>query len=68
MIRVALASAGYEVLETTDGESALASCANHDGAIQLLVTDVVLQPNPVATAKRHSSYFRMNPLTRLFPI
>jgi len=42
LIRVALASAGYKVLETLDGEGALATCAHHAGPIHLLLTDVVM--------------------------
>ena len=42
LIRLALESAGYKVLATEDAESALATCENHDGPIQLLLTDVVM--------------------------
>jgi DNA-binding NtrC family response regulator len=42
LVRLALLSGGYKVLETQDAESALAICANHAGAIHLLLTDVVM--------------------------
>jgi two-component system cell cycle sensor histidine kinase/response regulator CckA len=42
LVRLGLASAGYNVLETADPESALSTCANHDGPIHLLLTDVVM--------------------------
>ncbi len=42
LIRLALESAGYKVLETEDAESALATCASYDGPIHLLLTDVVM--------------------------
>ncbi len=53
LIRLALESAGYAVLETEDPESALVACTNHDGPIHLLLTDVVM-PNmsgPVVAEK-----------------
>jgi CheY-like chemotaxis protein len=42
LVRLALVSGGYTVLETPDAESALAICARHDGPIHLLLTDVVM--------------------------
>jgi PAS domain S-box-containing protein len=42
LIRLELASFGYNVLDTDDGAKALAICENHDGPIHLLVTDVVM--------------------------
>ena len=42
LVRLALESAGYKVLETDDAESALATCANYEGPIHLLLTDVVM--------------------------
>jgi two-component system cell cycle sensor histidine kinase/response regulator CckA len=42
LIRLALASAGYKVLEMGNAESALAACAQYDGPIDLLLTDVVM--------------------------
>ena len=42
LIRLALISAGYKVLEVEDGESAVATCANYDGPIHMLLTDVVM--------------------------
>ncbi len=37
-----LASAGYGVLQAGDGEAALVLCDRHEGAIDLLLTDVVM--------------------------
>lgn len=42
MINLALASAGYKVIETLDPERALATCAAYKGSIDLLLTDVVM--------------------------
>ena len=42
LVRLALASGGYNVLETEDAENAVALCANHSGPIHLLLTDVVM--------------------------
>jgi PAS domain S-box-containing protein len=42
LIRMELESFGYKVLETTDAVDALATCENHQGAIHLLLTDVVM--------------------------
>ena len=42
LVRLALVSGGYKVLETPDAESALAICSSHDGPIHLLLTDVVM--------------------------
>ena len=42
LIRLALESTGYKVLEMEDAESALAICANHHGPIHLMLTDVVM--------------------------
>jgi DNA-binding NtrC family response regulator len=42
LVRVALLSGGYKVLEARDAESALAICADHAGPIHLLLTDVVM--------------------------
>jgi nitrogen-specific signal transduction histidine kinase len=42
LIRLALISAGYKVLEVEDGKSAVAMCANYDGPIHMLLTDVVM--------------------------
>ena len=38
----ALVAAGYTVLTASDGEEALRICAQHSGAIHLLLTDVVM--------------------------
>ncbi len=40
--RDVLRDAGYAVLEARDGHEALEACRTHDGAIHVLVTDVVL--------------------------
>ena len=40
--RYVLEKNGYTVLEASDGQEALAVAGRHDGAIQLLVTDVVM--------------------------
>jgi two-component system, cell cycle sensor histidine kinase and response regulator CckA len=42
LIRLALASGGYKVLEADDAEKAAAICASHEGPIHLLLTDVVM--------------------------
>jgi CheY-like chemotaxis protein len=42
LVRLALVSGGYNVLEAPDPESALATCASHHGPIHLLLTDVVM--------------------------
>jgi PAS domain S-box-containing protein len=42
LIRMALESAGYKVLQTEDGDKALETCTNYDGPIHLLLTDVVM--------------------------
>jgi CheY-like chemotaxis protein len=53
LIHLALESAGYIVLEMEDAERALATCANHDGPIHLLLTDVVMpqMSGPVVASK-----------------
>ena len=53
LIRQALESVGYKVLETDDPDSTLATCANHDGPIHLLLTDVVMPglSGPLVAAK-----------------
>jgi len=38
----ALVQCGYEVLEASDGQEALRTCAKHDGKIHLVVTDMVM--------------------------
>lgn len=42
LIHRALESAGYTVLQAEDGERALATCMSYDGAIHMLLTDVVM--------------------------
>jgi CheY-like chemotaxis protein len=42
LVRLALVSGGYQVLEAPNAESALATCAHHAGPIHLLLTDVVM--------------------------
>jgi len=44
MLRKALADLGYEVIEASGGEAALAAFQAHSGAIDLLVTDVAMSP------------------------
>jgi two-component system, cell cycle sensor histidine kinase and response regulator CckA len=53
LIRLALASAGYKVLDMEDPESALAACAKYEGPIHLLLTDVVMpkMSGPVVAQK-----------------
>jgi len=41
-VRTALTRAGYRMLEASDGHEALARAAEHDGDIDLLLTDVVM--------------------------
>ena len=56
LIRLALMSVGYKVLEVEDGESAVAMCANYDGPIHLLLTDVVMpQMSGPAVAEKVSA-------------
>jgi len=42
LVRHALESRGYKVLETDDAEEAFALCASYEGTIHLLLTDVVM--------------------------
>jgi PAS domain S-box-containing protein len=42
LVRLALESTGYKVLEVEDPEKALETCVSHDGPIHLLLTDVVM--------------------------
>ncbi len=53
LVRTALSAAGYQVLETTDTEAALTTCASHEGPIDLLLTDVVMphMSGPVVAEK-----------------
>jgi CheY-like chemotaxis protein len=53
LICQALESVGYKVLDMEDAETALATCANYDGPIHLLVTDVVMPglSGPLIAAK-----------------
>jgi two-component system, cell cycle sensor histidine kinase and response regulator CckA len=41
-VRAMLQRTGYRILEATTGEEALALCEEHNGSIDLLVTDVLL--------------------------
>ncbi len=53
LVRLALASGGYHVLEAKDAESAMTMCAVHSGPIHLLLTDVVMpQMSGPALAKK----------------
>jgi CheY-like chemotaxis protein len=53
LVRVALQSAGYNVLEVVDPEAALKTCTSHEGPIHLLLTDVVMpqMSGPVVASK-----------------
>jgi CheY-like chemotaxis protein len=42
LVRDVLERSGYAVLEAPDGASALELCSEHDGQIDLLLTDVVM--------------------------
>jgi DNA-binding NtrC family response regulator len=42
LVRKILRRQGYEVLEASNGEEALAICRDHAGAIDLLITDVIM--------------------------
>ncbi len=42
LVRKILRRQGYEVLEAANGDEALAVCAEHAGAIDLLITDVMM--------------------------
>jgi CheY-like chemotaxis protein len=53
LIGFALESAGYKILQTAEGESAVSICEKHDGPIHLLLTDVVMpkMSGPVVAEK-----------------
>ena len=42
LVRKILRRQGYEVLEASNGEEALAICREHTGPIELLITDVIM--------------------------
>jgi CheY-like chemotaxis protein len=42
LTRKVLLECGYQVLQATDGNQALRLCEQHDGAIHLLITDVIM--------------------------
>jgi two-component system cell cycle sensor histidine kinase/response regulator CckA len=42
LVRETLAAKGYRVIEAENGESGLATAAQHDGKIDLVITDVVM--------------------------
>jgi two-component system cell cycle sensor histidine kinase/response regulator CckA len=42
LVRDTLAAKGYRVVEADNGEAGLAAAAQHDGAIDLVITDVVM--------------------------
>jgi CheY-like chemotaxis protein len=53
LVRDALTRSGYTVLDAGDGDAALALCRDHPGAIDLLLTDVVMpgMTGPVVAAR-----------------
>jgi two-component system cell cycle sensor histidine kinase/response regulator CckA len=53
LVRLALESGGYKVLEMDDAESAIGVCAKYEGPIHLILTDVVMRglSGPLAAAK-----------------
>ncbi len=58
LAEIALTEAGYRVLVAEDGLSAEAAAASHDGAIDLLVTDLVMpRLNGAALAERLAQRF-----------
>ena len=63
LARQALESRGYRVLEACDGESALQLCREHDGAIDLLLSDVVM-PH-VGGRELRQKMADLNPHTRV---
>ena len=44
LLRRTLEQHGYDVLEASGAEEAVEAAINHDGAIDLLLTDVVMRP------------------------
>ncbi len=42
LVRETLAAKGYRVVEASDGEAGIAAAAQHDGKIDLVITDVVM--------------------------
>jgi two-component system, cell cycle sensor histidine kinase and response regulator CckA len=42
LVRETLSAKGYRVIEASDGEAGLEAAAQHDGAIHLVITDVVM--------------------------
>ncbi len=53
LVRIELESFGYKVLASHDAEDALATCAQYDGPVHLLLTDVVMphMSGPVVAEK-----------------
>jgi two-component system cell cycle sensor histidine kinase/response regulator CckA len=42
LMKAVLEDEGYDVVEAADGDEAIAQCRKHDGAIKLLVLDVIM--------------------------
>jgi CheY-like chemotaxis protein len=63
LARQALESRGYRVLEASDGESALQICRDHHGAIDLLLSDVVM-PH-MGGRELRERVAGLNPMTRV---
>jgi len=58
VLKLALESAGHEVLEAADGSEALAVEAQHDGDLDLLLTDVAMPGMDGPTLAQHLSIRR----------
>lgn len=63
LARQALESRGYRVLEAADGETALRLCHQHKGAIDLLLSDVVMPRMGGRELREHMA--SINPHTRV---
>src|SRR5204863_7544936 len=63
LARQALESRGYRVLEAADGETALQLCHQHKGAIDLLLSDVVMPRMGCRELRQHMA--SLNPQTRV---
>src|SRR5204863_2079822 len=63
LARQALESRGYRVLEAADGEEAVKLCHQHKGAIDLLLSDVVMPRMGCRELRQHMA--SLNPQTRV---